>query len=90
MPVLILALHSEAELGNYFEHGYSWHNQKGPFHIRSGFCMMEIHDYYWGFEMMWWDVAVDNPSVCIPETMVCLESNFEGKKVVTRRKQVEH
>ena len=89
MPEIILALHFEAELGNYFEQGYSWHNRKGPFHSRSGFRMMEIHDYYWDFEMAWWNAAVDNPGVCMPKTMAYLESNFEGNELVTRRKQVE-
>ena len=37
MPAIILGLHFEAELGNYFEQAYDWHNRKGPFHDRSGF-----------------------------------------------------
>ena len=37
MPAIILGLHFEAELGNYFEQVYDWHNRKGPFHNRSGF-----------------------------------------------------
>ncbi|KAL7548072.1 hypothetical protein ACHAWF_011358 [Thalassiosira exigua] len=41
MPSILLGLHFEAELGNYFEQVYSWHNRKGPFHQRSGFRMME-------------------------------------------------
>ena len=89
MPSILLALHFEAELGNYFEQAYSWHNRKGPFHSRSGFRMMEIHDYYWDFEMAWWNAAVDNPSLCMPKTMEYLENNFEGDELGTRRKQIE-
>ena len=89
MPSIVLALQFEAELGNYFEQGYSWHNRKGPFHSRSGFRMMEIHDYFWDFEMAWWNAAVDNPSVCMPKTCKYLDANFSGDELDTRRKQIE-
>ena len=76
MPPIILGLYFEAELGNYFEQSMAWHNRKGPFHSRSGFRMMEIHDYFWDFEMAWWNAAVDNPEVCMPKTMKYVEENF--------------
>ena len=43
MPSVILGIHFEAELGNYFEEVYAWHNRSGPHNSRSGFRMMEIH-----------------------------------------------
>ena len=51
MDTVILGLHFEAELGNYFEEVYAWHNRKGPINERSGFRMMEIFDLYFGFEV---------------------------------------
>ena len=88
MPAIILGLTFEAELGNYFEQAYAWHNRTGPFHTRSGFRMMEIHDYFWNFELPWWQTANDNPRLVMPKTMEYLEHNFTGDELVTRRKQI--
>ena len=51
--------------------------------------MMEIHDYFWDFEMAWWNAAVDNPSMCMPKTCKYLDANFSGDELDTRRKQIE-
>ena len=67
MPAIILALHLKAELGNYFKQGYACHNCKGPFHSRSGFRMIEIHDYFYNFQIAWWNAAVNDPKVCMPK-----------------------
>ena len=80
MPEIILGLHFEVELGNYFEQGYAFHNPKGPFHSQSGFWMMEIHDYFYGLQIVWWNAGVDDPKVCMPKTMAYLEDNFEGEE----------
>ena len=88
MPVIILGLHFEDELGNYFEQGYAWHNRRGPFYSRSGLWRMEIHDYFYDFQIAWWNAAVDDPKVCMPNTMSYLENNFVGEERKTRRKQV--
>ena len=37
MPDIVVGLHFEAELGEYFETTYYWHNRTGPLHTRSGF-----------------------------------------------------
>ena len=88
MPAIILAINFESELGNYFEQAYSWHNRTGPHHTRSGFRMMEIQNYFWDFELPWWNAAIDNPSVCMPKTMRYLANNFEGDELERRRKQI--
>ena len=51
MPEIVLGLHFEAELGNYFEQTYAWNNRKGPFHKNSGFWLMDYFDYYFDFQL---------------------------------------
>jgi hypothetical protein len=51
MPEIILGLHFESELGEYFEVVYAWHCRAGPIHTRSGFRMLEIFDLYFKFEL---------------------------------------
>ena len=53
MPSIILGLHFEAELGNYFKEAFAWHNRTGPHQTRSGYRMMEIHDLYFDSELPW-------------------------------------
>ena len=89
MPAIVLGLHFEAELGNYFEQSYSWHNRKGPFHKRSGFRMMEMYDYYWDLEIPWWNHAVDDPLDCMPNTMEYLAKHFVGEELERRRTLIE-
>ena len=55
IPAIVLGLHFESELGNYFEEIYAWHNRPGPHNTRSGFQMMEIHNLYFDFELPWWN-----------------------------------
>ena len=82
MPSVILGIHFEAELGNYFEEVYAWHNRSGPHNSRSGFRMMEIHNLYFDFELPWWNIANDTPRLHLPSTMEYLESNFSLKRRV--------
>ena len=78
MPEIILGLTFEAKLGVYFEEVYAWHNHKGPFNKRPGFRMMEIFFLYLGFEIPWWNKAVDSPDLQMPKTMKYLSNNFTG------------
>ena len=90
MPAIILALFFESELGNFFEQSYDRQNRPGPFHSRSRFRMMEVHDQFWGFDMAWWNASVDDPGRCMPNTMKYLEENFEGDELDMRRSQIIH
>jgi hypothetical protein len=82
MPLIILGLHFESELGLYFEEIYAWHNHDGPLNQRSGFWMLEIFDLYLGFEVPWWNFAVnaiDDINKCnIQRTMDYLHNIFAG------------
>lgn len=79
MPAIILGLHFEAELGSYFKETMAWHNRPGPLSCQAGFCMMEIFDLLFGYQLPWWNQAVnkiDNPSKCkLPKTMKYLHDN---------------
>ena len=88
MPAIKLGLHFESELGGYFEEIYAWHNLTGPINKRSGFRMMEMFDLYFGFEIPWWNEAVNNPQVKLPRTMKYLEDNFEGEEYNLRKAQI--
>ena len=46
MPSIILGIHFELEIGNYFEEVYAWHNRTGAHNFRSGFRVLEIHNLY--------------------------------------------
>ena len=52
--------------------------------------MMEIHNYYWDFEIPWWNAAVDDPTTCMPmpRTMNYLHANFEGDELERRKEQI--
>ncbi|KAL7498156.1 hypothetical protein ACHAWT_009680, partial [Skeletonema menzelii] len=50
--------------------------------------MMEIYDVWLGFEVPWWNKAVDNPEQQLPNTMKYLEDNFDGEELVFRRSQI--
>ena len=89
MSSIILGLHFESELRNYFEQCSAWNNRKGPFHKRSGFGALEFQDYFWDFEMAWWNAVVDCPSKCMPVTMKFLDDDFKGSELTMRCKQVK-
>ena len=80
MPQIILGLTFEAELGIYFEEVMAWHNRKGPLNERPGFRMMEIFFLCLGFEIPWWNKAVDTPESKMSQTMKYLAENFDGKE----------
>lgn len=88
MPSIILGLHFESELGNYFEVIYAWHCRTGPLHNRSGFRMLEIFDLYFGYEVPWWNDAVIHPEKKLPNTMKYLRENFEGQDLEFRKSQI--
>ena len=88
IPAIILGLFFDAELGNYFDQSYAWMNRTGPFHNRCGFRMLEIHDFFWDFEMPWWNKAVSHPELCMPRTWAYLHNNFEGEEFERRKQQV--
>jgi len=88
MPSIILGLHFESELGNYFEEIYAWHCRPGPLNDRSGFRMLEIMDLYYGFEVPWWNEAVANPETKLPKTMKYLRENFHGDDFDFRLSQI--
>jgi hypothetical protein len=89
MPPIILGIHFEAELGNYFEEAYAWHNQTGPLHSRSGFRMMEVHDMYFDVELPWWRQVNANPDENMPNTMAYLHENFQGEDHEIRLQQIK-
>lgn len=88
MPEIILGLQFEAELGDYFETTYYWHNRPGPFNSRAGFRMMEVHELYFNFILPWWNEVVDNPESKLEKTMKYIEENFEGDERAQRRAQI--
>ena len=88
MPSIILGLQFEAEIGLYFEEIYQWHNRSGSLHKRSGFRMMEVFDLYFGYEVPWWNAAVNDPASKLPKTMQYLEDNFTGADYDFRRMQI--
>lgn len=80
-PEIVLGLHYEAELGDYFEEIMAWHNRTGPNNSRSGFRIMEIHDLYFKYEISWWNQVNENPRTHMPKTMM----EYPETKVTTSR-----
>lgn len=89
MPEMKLGLLFESEVGAYFEEVMAWHNRTGPINKRSGFRMLELFDLYFGFELPWWNRAVNNHAAALPDTMKYLAENFDGDKQQFRREQIE-
>ena len=83
MPEMILALLFESEVGAYFEEVMAWHNRTGPINTRSGFRMLELFDLYFGFELPWWNQAVNDPATTLPDTC------RRGEDLKFRREQIE-
>lgn len=79
MPSIVLGIHFESEIGNYFEEVYAWHNRTGPHNSRSGFRMLKIHNLYFDYELPWWNQVNDDPRTGIPNTIEYLEKNFSGE-----------
>ena len=73
MPIIKICLLSESENGNYFEGVYAFHCRCGPMHSRSGFRMLELFNFFYGFEMSYWNNAVDNTASAYPKTMAAIE-----------------
>lgn len=88
MPEIILGLHFEAELGEYYETTYYWHNRPGPLNTRSGFRMTEVHDLYFRFMLPWWNDAVKTPESKLPKTIKYLDDNFHGTDNNKRKEQI--
>jgi hypothetical protein len=61
MPEIIVAIHFEAEVGEYFEVTSRWHCMPGALYTRPGFRVFEIHDLYFGFMAPWWELAIRYP-----------------------------
>ena len=88
MPAIILALHFESELGDYFKETYTWHNQNSPLNTSNGFRMLSVFDLYFDFQLPWWNGAVNEPATYIPKTIKYLEDNFTGDEYELRKEQI--
>jgi hypothetical protein len=88
MPQIVLALHFESELDNYFEVTSSWHANPGKLCTRPGFRMLKIHVLWFEFIMPWWEEAKQNPCLRFPKTFEYLNSNVEVGKRDLKRKQL--
>ena len=73
MPFIILGLQYESEIGVYFKEIYAWHNRTVPLNDRSSFRMMEVFDLYFGFEVPWWNEAVNDAALKLPKTLKYLK-----------------
>jgi len=88
MPEIVLGLHFETEIGEYFEATTAWQNRPGPIHTSNGYRMMEVHDLYLDFELPWWNNAIENPRSSLPKTMAYLDKHFEGDDHARRLEQI--
>ena len=87
IPSIILGMHFESEIGNWFEEAHAWHNRTEPIHTRSGFRMTEIHDLHFDFELPWWSEVNECPTEKNPKTMTYLRDNFSGEDYIMREQQ---
>lgn len=73
-PDIIVGLHFEAELKNYFETTYEWHANPGELSTRPGFRVMEYHQLYFEFIAPFWQMAKETPEKTFPKTFEYLGS----------------
>ena len=84
MTAIVLGMHFESELGNYFKDIYAWNKRPRPHNTRYGFRMMEIHNLYFDFDLPWWNQFNDSPRLHMPNTYEYLEQNFNGDDFTMR------
>ena len=89
MPYIVFGIHFEAQVGNYFEEGYAWHNRTGSHNPWSGFRMMEFHNLYFDFELPWWNLVNKHPRLHLPNTMEYLQDMFDGGEFEIRLKLIK-
>jgi hypothetical protein len=46
MPSIVLGLHYESEIGQYFEEVYAFHNRPGPLYTRPGFRIWSFMEFF--------------------------------------------
>ena len=88
MPAIIVALHFESELGNYFEVTSNWHAMPGELSTRPGFRMLEMHTLWFEFIMPWWEEAKQNPALRFPKTFEYLNSEVKVADRELKRMQL--
>ena len=49
--------------------------------------MMEVHDLYFDFMLLWWTEAIHDPASKFPKTMGYLDTNFHGKQKEMKKRQ---
>jgi hypothetical protein len=88
MPEIVLALHFESKLGNYFGVTSSWHANPSKLSTQPGFRMLEMHALWFEFIMPWWEEAKQNPSLRFTKTFECLNSEVKVDDHILKRKQL--
>ena len=87
MPAIRTAMRFESELGVYFSAVMSWHSRNELLSDRAGFRMLEIHEFFFRFELpLFWKKALANAKSCFPKMFASLEE-IEDVSVRTRKKQ---
>jgi hypothetical protein len=78
----------EMELGAYFETTMAWHCRKGALSKRTGFRMMELHQFYHVFLAPFWNQAIQSPEVRFPKTFEYLNNIIQQEHRETKRSQI--
>ena len=89
MPTIRTALHFEAELGVYFAVVMSWNCRKGPLSDRAGFRMLEVHEFFFRFELPFWKKALTSPEISFPKTFASLDDIKDEALRQKKREQIE-
>ena len=88
LPILI-SVHFEAELGQYFEITTFWHAQLGK-SKRPGFRMLDIHTLYLDFCIPFWNKSLDKPEEVFPETYAFMNSVRDEEVIQLKKEQFKY
>ena len=78
-PEILLGLHFESELGEYFEITTSWHSQPGETNTRNNFRMLELHTFWFEFIIPWWKRALTKPKEALKKRLNIGELTLKKK-----------
>ena len=73
MPAIRTAMQFEAEMGIYFNAVMSWHSRAGLMLDQPGSRMLEVHAFFFRFELPFWKKALESTETVFPKTISSIQ-----------------
>ena len=89
MPSIVVGVHFEADLGQYFEVTMKWHAHPGELSTRPGFRVMELHQLCFDCIAPFWEEARLNPRTHLERTQKHVDTEVDESDRRKKREQIE-